>query len=236
MTESTWLWTGFFGMALGAIVLVVQMGRKNPDEEAHGVLHSIVPMIAAALYLLMALGQGGMEIDHGRAFLYARYVDWSITTPLLLLALAMMALKDIRKRLGLVLALIGADVYMILTGLVAGYSPTSSPEKWIWFLVSSGAFVAVYWILWGPLRAEAELSGRAAVYKRNAAILSVVWFAYPIVFLLGTDGLLLISPALTALFFTALDLIAKVGYGILATAETNRLQAREASMRPLPQR
>lgn len=236
MTESIWLWTGFFGMALGAIVLVVQMGRQTPDEEAHGVIHSIVPMIAAALYLLMALGQGGMSIDHGREFLYARYVDWSITTPLLLLALAMTALKDIRKRLGLVLALVGADIYMILTGLVAGYSPTSSPEKWVWFLVSSGAFLAVYWILWGPLRAEAELAGRATVYRRNATILSVVWFAYPLVFLLGTDGLLLISPALTALFFTVLDLVAKVGYGILTTAETHRLQAREASTRPLPLR
>lgn len=234
MSESTWLWIGFIGMALGSIVLLIQAGRRTPDEEAHGVLHIIVPMIAGGFYLMMALNQGSIIIDHGRELLFARYIDWSVTTPLLLLALSLTALRDLRKRLGLVLALIGADIYMILTGLLAAYSPTSSTEKWIWYLVSSGAFLAVYWVLWGPMRAEAERSGTAVVYKRNATILSIVWFIYPLVFLFGTDGLLIISPALSALCFTVLDLVAKVGYGLLSTAESKRMPA-PGSVRPLPQ-
>ncbi len=130
-------------------------------------------------------------------------------------------MDDLRKRLGLFVGLIGADIYMILTGLVAGYSPTSSADKWIWFLMSCGAFLAVYWVIWWPLRAEAERAGNGTTYTRNAAILSVLWLLYPVVFLFGTDGLLIISPALSALCFTVLDLVSKVGYGILTTAETN---------------
>jgi len=235
MSENTWLWVGFIGMAIGSVVILAQMGRKTPGEEAHGVLHSIVPMIAAGLYLLMALNQGSVTIDNGREFLYARYIDWSITTPLLLTGLALTAMDDLRKRLGLFVGLIGADIYMILTGLVAGYSPTSSADKWIWFLMSCGAFLAVYWVIWWPLRAEAERAGNGTTYTRNAAILSVLWLLYPVVFLFGTDGLLIISPALTALCITVLDLVSKVGYGILSTAETNTKFARTASGRQLPQ-
>ncbi len=221
MTENPWLWIGFVGMAIGAVVILFQMDRKTPAAEAHGVLHSIVPLIAAALYLLMSLNQGSVTIDNGREFLWARYADWAVTTPLLLTALALTAMDDLRKRMGLVLGLIGADIYMIMTGLVAGYSPTSSADKWIWFLMSCGAFLAVYWIMWWPLRAEAERAGNGETYKRDAAILSFLWLLYPVVFLFGTDGLLIISSASSALCFTMLDLVSKVGYGILTTAETN---------------
>lgn len=226
MSENAWLWVGVIGMAIGSVAILAQMGRRTADEESHGVIHAIVPMIAAGLYLLMALNQGGVTIDNGREFLYARYIDWSITTPLLLIGLALTAMDDLRKRLGLVVGLVGADIYMILTGLVAGYSPTGSADKWIWFLMSCGAFVAVYWVIWWPLRAEAERAGNATTYNRNAAILSVLWLLYPVVFLVGTDGLLIISPALSALCFTVLDLVSKVGYGLLSTAETNAKFAR----------
>lgn len=236
MSENAWLWVGFVGMAIGSVVILAQMGRRTAAEESHGVLHAIVPMIAAGLYLLMALNQGSVTIDNGREFLYGRYIDWSITTPLLLIGLALTAMDDLRKRLGLVVGLVGADIYMILTGLVAGYSPTSSADKWIWFLMSCGAFLAVYWVIWWPLRAEAARAGNATTYTRNAAILSVLWLLYPVVFLVGTDGLLIISPALSALCFTVLDLVSKVGYGMLSTAETNAKFARGVpDGRTLPQ-
>lgn len=236
MSENAWLWIGFIGMAIGAAVILFQMDRRTPGEEAHGVLHAIVPMIAAGFYLLMALNQGSVTIDNGREFLWARYADWSITTPLLLTALALTALEDLRKRLGLFVGMIGADVYMILAGFAAGVSPTSSAEKWVWFLMSCGAFLAVYWVIWGPLRSEAERAGNGTVFKRNAAILSVLWLLYPLVFLFGTEGLLIISPALSALCYTVLDLVSKVAYGILTTAETNAKHRRDVGVgRTLPQ-
>ena len=179
MSENAWLWVGFIGMAIGSVAILVQMGRKTAAEEGHGAIHASIPMIAAGFYLLMALHQGSVIIDNGREFLYARYIDWAITTPLLLTGLALTALDDLRRRPGLFIGLIVADLYMILAGLVAGYSPTSSAEKWIWFLVSCGAFLGVYWVIWGPLRAEAERAGNGTTYRRDAAILSVLWLLYP---------------------------------------------------------
>lgn len=236
MNENTWLWVGCIGMAVGSVVLVAQMGRRTTGEEAHGVIHSVVTMIAAGLYLLMALGQGSVVIDHGREFLWGRYLDWSFTTPLLLVGLALTAMEDLRRRIGIVVALLAADLYMIFAGFEAALSPTSSADKWIWFLMSCGAFLGVFWIMWGPLRAEATRAGNGRDYLRDAAVLSVLWLIYPVVFLLGTEGLLIISPALGALGYTVLDLLSKVAYGVMSTAETNAKFGREAPLaRELPQ-
>ncbi len=48
--------------------------------------------------------------------------------------------------------------------------------------------------------------------------LSIIWFAYPVVFLIGQQGLRLWSPVIDAALFTSLDLIAKVLYGLWAVS------------------
>ena len=52
---------------------------------------------------------------------------------------------------------------MLEAGFAAGWSPTSSADKWTWFLMSCGAFLAVYWVIWWPLRAEAVRAGNGTV-------------------------------------------------------------------------
>jgi bacteriorhodopsin len=49
-------------------------------------------------------------------------------------------------------------------------------------------------------------------------VLSIVWFAYPLVFIIGQEGLRMWSPLYDAIFFTCLDLIAKVLYGLWAVS------------------
>lgn len=36
-------------------------------------------------------------------------------------------------------------VYMIVTGIFKGLSPTGSATKWTWYLISSGAFLFIYY-------------------------------------------------------------------------------------------
>ena len=245
MSTSDWLWFGFIAMAVGsAILLVMGWNRRTRDEENHYLLHFLVPLTASASYLAMALGQGSIMLGDGREFYVARYVDWAITTPLLLSGLCLTALHSPFRRWGLMLGLLFTDVYMIATGVIAGFSPTGSPAKWIWFLISSGAFAFIYVGLWGPLRAEAQKSGpRAAkLYQTNAAILSATWFAYPIIFLLGSEGIKSIDPVTTAALYTCFDVFAKVVYGIWSMAGTKAkvtadLQAGEVpdhELRPAP--
>ncbi len=219
MTVQTWLWIGTFGMSIGLLLLFFPMQKnKSVSEQGDSIVHFLVPMIAMTLYLLMALGHGSVALPSGRTFYFARYIDWSITTPLLLLSLTSSAVEGHKRKRGAMIAgLVLSDVYMIVTGLVAAW--TDDPSlKWWFYGVSCLAFLAIYGLLWGPFRKLSQTSLKGENYRKKATVLSIVWFAYPIVFLIGQEGLRLWSPVIDAALFTSLDLIAKVLYGLWAVS------------------
>ena len=238
MTETSWLWVGCLGMALGSVAFFLLGKRRTQDEEGHTLIHVFVTMIAALSYFAQATRQGSTILPGGREFLFARYLDWSITTPLLLLGLAMTALHGAHRRPGLVAALLGADVLMIVTGMFYAASEATGP-KWIWYLVSCGAFLAVYATLFGPLRREALARDavRSAVYRRDVVVLAVLWLGYPVVDLLGNNGIQAVGALLTTAVITVLDLAAKVGYGVLAIQGSHRVADHDlasGSVEPAP--
>ena len=219
MTVQFWLWIGTFGMSAGMLLLFFPMQKnKSMSEQGDSIAHFLVPMVAMTLYLLMSLGHGAVTLPSGRVFYYARYIDWTITTPLLLMTLVSGAVEGHKRKRGFLIAgLVVSDIYMIETGLVAAW--TDDPSlKWWFFFLSCLAFVAVYALLWGPFRELSQTSPKGDVYRKKAVALSAVWFAYPLVFLFGQEGLRLWSPVVDAVFFTCLDLIAKVAYGLWAVS------------------
>ena len=219
MTVEVWLWIGTIGMSIGMVLLFFPMQKnKTLSEQGDSIAHFLVPMVALTLYLLMALGHGSVVRPSGRVFYYARYIDWSITTPLLLLSLVSGAVEGHTKKRGALIAgLVISDVYMIATGFVAGW--TDDPTlKWWFYALSCLSFLAIYGLLWGPFRELSLTSPKGENYRKKAGALSVVWFAYPIVFLIGQEGFRLWSPAVDAVLFTLLDLTAKVAYGLWAVS------------------
>lgn len=231
MTETAWFWTGTTGMALGAVVLFLASKSRTGDEEAHKVVHVLVTLVAACSYLAMAFGQGGSERG-GSTLWWARYVDWSVTTPLLLLGLAMSALHGAHRRPALVAALLGADVLMVVTGLFSALSEDPA-HRLAWFLVSTGAFLAVLATLLGPLRREAGRRDqhRRDAYRRNTLVLVVLWCVYPVVVGLGPHGLGVVGSTTETGWITVVDLLAKVGYGLLWSRDSSRIAVDDLSGR-----
>ncbi len=219
MTVQLWLWIGTIGMSIGMLLLFFPMQKnKSLSEQGDSIAHFLVPMVALTLYLLMALGHGSVVLASGRVFYFARYIDWVITTPLLLLSLVSGAVQGhLKKRGALIAGLVLSDVYMIVTGLVAGW--TDDPTlKWWFYVLSCISFVAIYALLWGPFKELSLSSPHGALYRKKALALSIVWFAYPVVFLVGQEGFRLWSPVVDAILFTVLDLTAKVVYGLWAVS------------------
>jgi bacteriorhodopsin len=204
------LWIGTAGMSLGALVFLL-LGRRAEGKEADFVLITFfIAFIAATAYLAMALGQGIVNIDGDDVF-YARYIDWIITTPLLLLDLAILAGAGRR----LTIWLLGLNVHMIATGLVAGL--TTGNERYIWFAVSTASFLGLLALLISRFLAAARAQGPevAALFTQLAGLTAVLWSAYPVVWLLGTEGTSTISLSTEVAVFAVLDLSAKIGFGFL---------------------
>lgn len=219
MTRETWFWIGFAGMAAGALATwAYGRTRRTRDEENDWLVHLFVCLIAMASYLAMAVGQGTLVLADGRDFHFARYIDWLLTTPLLLLGLALNALGSPFRRWALLLGLMGADAYMIATGALSAASPAGSSIKWVWFVISCGTFGFMAVALYGNLGREATARGSATmkVYRRNREVLIVLWAGYPLLFMMGPDGVGRINDATSTAAFAVLDVVSKVAYGLFA--------------------
>jgi len=242
MTAQFWLWLDAIAMLVGGGLILAIGKRRTGHEEAHTVIHGIVPIIAACLYLLMATGQGSILLPvlpdsaATRIFYYARYIDWTFTTPLLLMGLAYTSMPSGLRRGGAILGMMLADVMMIATALAFGASVVEW-VKWTWFIVSCVAFLGVYYVMWVALLEEAgrERGEVRSVYVRNAAILSVLWFLYPVILGLGTDGAGVLSSTTSVALIAIIDLVSKVAYGLMSTVSTGKLVDQDlAGERPIP--
>ncbi len=238
MDSNTILWITAIIMLAGGMTILVTGKRRTPSEGFHTVLHGIVPIIAACLYFAMASGQGLLALptdtavatgEHSvRNFYFARYIDWTFTTPLLLLSLAMTAMHSGKKRPGPIAGAIVADVIMIATAFAFGASEVGW-MKWTWFIISCAAFLGVYYVIWGSqMEANAlERDDIRSTYRRNATILSVLWFIYPVILAVAPDGLNIVSDAFSVLVIAILDVLAKVAYGLIAVSSDSKATDRD---------
>jgi len=216
---------GFSIMALASLAIYAT-GSKRPPSRHHTLLHATVPFIAATAYLAMAFGIGTLIKPDGSATYFARYVDWSITTPLLLAGLVLLAFHERGKTGevgGFLTSIIVLDVLMIVTGLISSLAEVPF-AKWVWFCWSCAAFAGVLYLLWGPLRAMAAERGAAlnGAYARNVTFLTVIWFLYPLVFLVGPEGLKMINDPTSVWAILVMDVIAKVVYAFYAASNLDK--------------
>ena len=224
-------------MAAGGLLILATGKHRTSSEQLHTICHGIVPLIAACSYFAMATGQGAVMLhaaaanvgtDQGRIFYYARYIDWTFTTPLLLLTLSMTAMRHQSKLPGSLVGVILADVMMIVTAFAFGASEVAW-VKWTWFVISCAAFLGVYYVLFVPnMKASAtERDDVRQVYRRNAGILSVVWLIYPIVLAIAPDGMRLIDDTASVLCIAVLDVVAKVIYGLMTVSSDSKITERD---------
>lgn len=216
----TWLWIGVVGMSLGS--LVFGFGAHNARNERWRILFILnffICLIAAGLYLAMALGLGN-RIIFDRPTFWVRYLTWFCSTPLLLLDLAFLG----RTSLPTTGSLIGANAYMIVTGFVATITP--KPMSYIWYLVSCGAFLATLYLLVAPYRAEAEQKHPRSkkVFRKLLTAHVVLWTLYPVVWILAATGFNVLSQGYETMSYTLLDLASKVGFGLLSLNSMHQLE------------
>jgi bacteriorhodopsin len=212
-------------MFLGMLYFIARgWGVEDEKRQEFYIVTIFITAIAFVNYLAMALGFGLTELTVAGETLdiyWARYTDWLFTTPLLLVDLGLLA----RANRNQLTALVGLDVLMIGTGAVATLAAgafTVGPfgdvgRRLVWWGVSTGLLLVLLYMLFGTLTQQANNLGSdvGAKFAQLRNLIVVVWLVYPVWWLVGTEGLGVVSLNIETAGFMVLDLVAKVGFGFL---------------------
>lgn len=181
----------------------------------------VIPGVAALAYAIMAGGLFAFESGAGHAVYPARYVDWLITTAVMVGYLTL--LVDASRRL-LALA-VGTDALVIALGFVGTIAPV--PWNYAAFGLAAAALAVLLYLLFGPLTAAAADRDRdtIALFGKLRNLSGVLWMIYPLVWLASPAGVGLLSLPAEALILTILDVTAKVGFVTIVLNATGAFDA-----------
>lgn len=163
------------------------------SRRVYHVTTTLVTIIAALSYFAMASGDGVSwrcerwrdshdnvpDTHHTvcRQIFWARYADWTLTAPLLLLNLSLLAGLDGAHTL---LAIV-ASVISNLTGLFASFGHKHTAQRWGWFTIAVVSYLFVIWHIafHGSRLARAKGDKVSRLWGGLAAYLFILWAAYP---------------------------------------------------------
>lgn len=191
------------------------------SRERGGVALYVVPAaittIAGIAYAVMGLSELGVV---GDVVLEARYLDWVLTTPLIVFTLATIA----GATTATTYRAMAADALMIVLGYVA--SVTTGPLKWTLFLASSGAFALLLYYLVTALTAAAGDRPPAveAMFIGLRDLTVFLWVVFPLLWLVGPSGFGLLTHSDHAFLLGFMDLVAKAGFNLIIALRTDAIQ------------
>ncbi|KAK5728897.1 hypothetical protein LTR15_002038 [Elasticomyces elasticus] len=225
-TGTRTLWVVFVIMLLATIVFSGMAWTVPISKRLYHIVTTLIVIFASLSYFAMASGHGisyhhvvvreshkhvpDTTTDLYRQVYWARYVDWSLTTPLLLLDLALLAgLSG-----GVILMIMVADIIMILTGLFAAFGTEDTPQKWGWYAIACIAYLVVIWHLVIHGRATAMNKGGKVgnFFAAIGGFTLVIWTVYPIIWGIA-DGSRNMNVDEEIIAYAVLDILAKPVFG-----------------------
>jgi halorhodopsin len=218
---SSSLWANI-ALAGFSILLFVAMGRTLQSERAKliWVATLLVPLVSIASYagLVSGLTVGVLTMPPGHPLAgqevlqpWGRYLTWTLSTPMILLALGLLAGTDRAK----LFTAVTMDIGMCVTGLAAALVTSSYLLRWVFFGISCAFFVAVLYVLLVEWPADAQVAGTSEIFGTLRNLTVVLWLGYPILWALGVEGFALLDVAVTSWGYSALDIFAKYVFAFL---------------------
>ncbi|KAJ4291309.1 Small subunit processome complex component [Collariella sp. IMI 366227] len=190
------LWAGFVLMTLFAGAFALLSWNVPVSKRVYHVVTTLFTIVSALAYFGMAAGHASTLSCHRvrdhhkhdipdtfheecRQVYWARYVDWALTTPLILLNLSLLAGVDGAHTLMAIVA----NVVMVLGGLFATYGAEGTAQKWGWYAIACLGYLFTVWHV--GLHGSRMVQNKGQRVSRLWASLAIyslaVWAAYPIV-------------------------------------------------------
>lgn len=234
----------FYAFVGNAIFALASRTSVAPEHRTASIFTAIIAVVAGISYYLiqeyyreMLQELARMSTDDGRRQLIRqsyntvgqlRYMDWAITTPLLLLKMVITLRIEPHQAPRAIAVLLLADFFMIVTGYVGEQQLTAANDimdapKLVWGAVSTLGYVVipvVLWRLWHRFRAHARPVEQRA-FRLMALTTVTTWGVYPIGYILTVfDGFDL---NWIHLAFSVADVVNKVGVGTVAYLAAKKL-------------
>ena len=137
----------------------------------------------------------------GDSIYWTRWAFYAISCSFLMFEISMILEIDNRSTLEIIVF----NSMVMITGLFA--SITEGPVKWLFFALSSIAYVNVLY----------NISKNRSEQKFIIIFVFIFWSGFPIVWLISPAGFMILNSFWTALIYLILDLITKVYFGYHTT-------------------
>lgn len=189
------LWVVFVVMVVSSVIFAAVSWKVPVSRRVFHVITTLITIVTAISYFSMASGQATayhcttVTDHHGhripnthhevcRQVFWGRYVGWSLTGPLLLLDLSLLAGIDGAHTL---MASV-ASLIMVLSELFASFGREHTGQKWGWFAIECIAYLFVIWHVVGHGARAVRARGDSKVRKTFASLASfslILWAIYP---------------------------------------------------------
>ena len=216
---------GFVAMAAGTFYFVLERGELKGEGRTSATYAALITFIAAILYFQMkdivAFPFPG-DVSLIANTMPVRYLDWVLTTPLLLIEFGLIAsLAGAEK--GLTYRLVLADIVMIVTGYFGEIGVAGSAGNYVNFVISSAAWVYIAYTLWQLKPTKGTAAVKAAISNMKKFVI-FGWLVYPIgtaiqeILELNNSDAETVKLAVcsAAIIYVIADVVNKVGFGIFA--------------------
>lgn len=209
-------------MTVATFVFMGLSFRKPRQERLFHYITAAITLVASIAYFCMGanLGWTAIQVEFVRSnpkvgglmrqIFYVRYIDWFVTTPLLLLDLLLTCGLPVPTIVYTILI----NEVMVVTGLVGAL--VKSSYKWGFYTFGCVAFLFVAWtvVFEGRTHAKALGADIAKTYTLCGVWTIFLWFLYPIAWGVSEGGNVIPSDS-EAVFYGILDLLAKPVFGAL---------------------
>jgi sensory rhodopsin len=213
---------GFVAMAAGTLYFVMERGDLKPQHRIAATYAAIITFIAAIMYWIMTDLVGFFDQSAGEvgATMPYRYIDWLLTTPLLLVEFGVIVAIAGAATKGFVSRLVIADIIMIVTGYLGEVGMEGEVSTIVWFVISSLAWLYIVYAVF-QVKLDGMPAYAASAVKIMRRFVMFGWAIYPIgtaieefMKLSGAD--VSAAVAIAAIVYVIADVLNKVGFGMVA--------------------
>ena len=213
--------TGYMAMLAASVFFFAERGSVEGKWKLSMLVSALITGIAAVHYYYMR----DYYLSTGKTPTALRYIDWSLTVPLMCVEFYLLT-KAAGAKIGLLWKLILASLFMLVTGYIGeAFNPNdgSMAHSAIWGTLSTLGYVYIVYTAWyGEVAQLAASTGDAIVIKGIRALawfVLVGWAIYPIGYMAMKGGLLNVGIGMNSssvdLYYNIADAINKIGFGLV---------------------